>query len=190
MVRGLGTACSFLLPLMFQLALGKTPIQSGWLTFPIPLGALASRLLSNWLLKRITVRASMLTGLLVSISTTLALAALGPQSPHWLIGALLATFGWSTTMSLVVISAMAYVEIPDERAGDATGLYTTLQQLSFSLGVVGGVAAAGVGGWLVGGDSHSLATYSAGFLIIAAATCWALLLALRLPSGVGEELRR
>jgi EmrB/QacA subfamily drug resistance transporter len=190
MVRGLGTACSFLLPLMLQLALGKTPIQSGWLTFAIPLGALASRLLSNWLLKRITVRASMLTGLSVSISTTLALAALGPQSPHWLIGALLATFGWSTTMSLVVISAMAYVEIPDERAGDATGLYTTLQQLSFSLGVVGGVAAAGVGGWLVGGDSHSVATYSAGFLIIAAASCWALMLALRLPSGVGEELRR
>jgi EmrB/QacA subfamily drug resistance transporter len=190
LVRGLGTACSFLLPLMLQLVLGKTPAQSGALTVAIPLGALASRLLSSWLLRWVTVRVSMLVGLSVTISTIAAFAALGPGTPDWCIGAALAIFGWSTATSLVVIGAMAYIDMPDAQAGDATGLYTIAQQLSFSIGIVGGVAAAGIGAWVVGGDGHSPATYSVCFLLLATVASLALLLTVRLQPDIGEELRR
>jgi MFS family permease len=132
----------------------------------------------------------MLVGLSVTISTIATFAALGPGTPDWCIAAVLAIFGWSTAMSLVVVSALAYIDMPDAQAGDATGLYTTAQQLSFSIGIVGGVAAAGIGAWVVGGDGHSPATYSVCFLLLAAVASLVLLLALRLRPDVGEELRR
>jgi MFS family permease len=190
LLRGLGTAGSFLLPLMLQLALGKTALQSGMLTFAIPAGALTSRLLSSWILRKWTVRTSLMVGLAVTILALVAFSTLDARWPEWAIYAALAVFGWSSAMSLVVIGAMAYVDVPDTKAGDATGLYTTLQQLSFSVGIVGGVAAASAGTWMSGGDSHSLATYSIGFLLLAAAAAGTLLIALRLPRGIGEALRQ
>jgi EmrB/QacA subfamily drug resistance transporter len=189
LIRGLGTACSFLLPLMFQLGLGKSALQSGTLTFAIPVGALASRLSSNLILKRLTVRLSMMIGLGITILALVVFAMLDGRSPQWAIYAGLALFGWSSAMALVVIGAMAYVDVPDAKAGDATGLYTTFQQLSFSVGIVGGVAAASAGAWMSSGDIHALASYSIGFLLLAATAGVTLLLAIRLPRGIGEALR-
>jgi hypothetical protein len=70
----------------------------------------------------------------------------------------------------------------------ATSLYSTLQQLSLTMGVTLGAAALAVFGLLAGRSHPGLPEFSAAFLIVAAVMLPASVLALRLPRAAGEEM--
>jgi len=67
----------------------------------------------------------------------------------------------------MIISAVAYVDVPAERLAAATGFYTTIQQLTLSLGVTAGVWTIGAMRWLRQSGPGDGATYHGSFLLLA-----------------------
>ena len=67
----------------------------------------------------------------------------------------------------MVISAVAYVDIPSERLSAATGFYTTVQQITLSLGVTAGVWAVSSMRWFAHSTANDGQTYRGSLVMLA-----------------------
>ncbi len=91
-------------------------------------------------------------------------------------------------MQFTAYNTIAYADITPERMSGATSFYSTLQQLSLTMGVTIGAAALAMA-TVIGGNPHPrLPDFSVAFLVVAAAMVPAGLLALSLPAGAGAEM--
>jgi MFS family permease len=167
MLRTILGATGFLLPLWFQLAMGMNAAHAGALVIAGTLGGLASRFLGLPLM-RIAHPWTLTVAGTACVALTLALtAALRPELPAAVFLAVLFLQGLAVAVPLMIISAVAYVDIPPERVGAATGLYTTVQQLTLSLGVTAGVWTIGTMRWLTQSGAADGRTYSGSLIILA-----------------------
>ncbi len=160
-------AMGFLMPLWFQLAMGMNAAQSGMLSVAGTFGAMLSRPLSGLLIRRAHPRPISIAGAACFVLTLLVIAMLMPE-PRILFAIMLLVQGLSVAIALIIISAAAYVDVPSERLGAATGLYTTIQQLTLSLGVTAGVWTIGVMRWLMHSGTADGLTYRGSLVILAA----------------------
>jgi EmrB/QacA subfamily drug resistance transporter len=125
----------FLLPLMLQVGFGLTPVESGSLTFLNSIGAVLVRPMLSYLLRWVGF-AAVLTGSAVLGSAAVAgFALIGPETPHWLVGAYVAVFGITRSMQFMTSNTLSYADLPAEKLSRATSLGGILQQLSVSFGV-------------------------------------------------------
>ena len=136
---GIGGA-PFLLPLLYQVGLGLTPVQSGLLIMPQAAAAISTKFLIPKLLDWIGYR-----GLLVSNTVILGLmlmlfATVGQGTPIWLIVAQAFCYGALTSTQYTCMNTLVYADVPDAESSGASTIASTLQQLSMSFGV----AAAGL----------------------------------------------
>ncbi len=130
----------FLLPLLYQVGLGFTPIQSGLLMIPQAIAALGTKFLLPFILARFGYR-MVLVGNTVILGLLMTLYALiGPETPLWAIVALGACNGIVQSLQYTSMNTLVYSDIPQSRASNASSLSGSLQQLSISFGV----AAAGL----------------------------------------------
>jgi EmrB/QacA subfamily drug resistance transporter len=167
MLRMIVGATGFLLPLWFQLAMGMNAAQAGMLLVASTVGALISRFIGAPLMRRAHPRRVAMGGAICVVLTLLLLSILGATLSRSLFAALLLAQGVSVSIALMIISAVAYVDIPSPRLGAATGLYTTAQQLTLSLGVTAGVWAIGTMRWLRHSGSSDSLTYSGSLMLLA-----------------------
>ena len=129
-------ATPFLLPLLFQLGFGLTPLQSGFLTLASAVGSLTTRGFVRLAVARIGYRgllvaSGVLTSLFYAVYVTFT-----ADTPHWLIFLVLLLAGSSNSLTLVTLLTVGYSDIPRNRTGHATALASMGQQLSITLGVV------------------------------------------------------
>jgi hypothetical protein len=61
-----------------------------------------------------------------------------PGTPVWLIAALLVSGGFFRSLQFTSLMAIAWADIPPNRASAATSLFGMLQQISFSAGIAFG----------------------------------------------------
>ncbi len=167
MLRTLLGASGFLLPLWFQLAMGMNAARSGMLVVAGTFGALVSRFIGTPLMRRAHPWRIAVGGAGFVVIMLLLTSTLGPEWPAALFLLLLFAQGISVAVPLMIISAVAYVDIPAERLGAATGLYTTVQQVTLSLGVTVGVWAIGAMRWVGYGASTDGRTYSGSLVMLA-----------------------
>ncbi|HWT31030.1 MAG TPA: MFS transporter [Propylenella sp.] len=167
LLRIIASGTGFVFPLWFQLSMGMNAAEAGILIVAIALGALISRVLTTHLVRRAHPHSVAVCGAAVVVLVLLAASMLlQPELPKAWFFALLCAQGIAINVALVIISAVAYVDVPSERTGAATGLYTTLQQFTLSLGVTAGVWAIAVMGWFGHGDTDH-ATYSGSVVMLA-----------------------
>ena len=125
----------FLLPLLYQVGLGLTPIQSGLLIMPQALAAMSTKFLMRRVLTRVGYR-----GVLISNTITLGLllllfATIGLRTPIWLIVLLAFCYGAFTSLQYTSMNTLVYADISDEQTSNASSIASTLQQMSISFGV-------------------------------------------------------
>ena len=168
LLRIVVSASGFLLPLWFQLSMGMNAAEAGMLMVAIALGALISRTFTTRLVGRAHPHSvAVCAAVIVVLVLLLASMLLQPELPKPLVFVLLCALGIAINVALVIISAVAYVDVPSERTGAATGLYTTLQQFTLSLGVTAGVWTIAIMGWFGHRDAeHS--TYVGSVVMLAA----------------------
>ncbi len=130
----------FLLPLLYQVGLGLTPIQSGLLVMPQAAAAMSTKFFMPKVLDRLGYR-------MVLVSNTIALgvllmlfATIGPRTPIWLIVVQAFCYGALTSTQYTSMNTLVYADVPQEAASKASSIASTMQQLSISFGV----AAAGL----------------------------------------------
>jgi EmrB/QacA subfamily drug resistance transporter len=130
----------FLLPLLYQVGLGFTPIQSGLLLMPQAIAAMSMKTIMPQLLKRVGYRGvlgsnTVILGVLLMVFATIAMG-----TPLWLIVLEGFLYGAFTSLQYTSMNTLVYADISAEQTSDASSIASTMQQMSISFGV----AAAGL----------------------------------------------
>ena len=130
----------FLLPLLYQVGLGFTPIQSGLLIMPQALAAMSVKFVTPLILATLGYRGVLVSNTIIIGFLILAFATVGVGTPMWLI--VVQAFGYGAFMSLQFTSmnTLVYADIADAQTSAASSIASTMQQMSISFGV----AAAGL----------------------------------------------
>jgi EmrB/QacA subfamily drug resistance transporter len=131
----------FLLPLLYQVGLGFSPVQSGLLIMPQAVAAMSTKIFIRQLLQRFGYRTVLIANTLI-MSVFLALfATIGIGTPIWLIVLLAFCYGALTSMQYTSMNTLTYADIRPSRTSAASSIASTAQQLSMSFGVaVAGLA--------------------------------------------------
>jgi EmrB/QacA subfamily drug resistance transporter len=130
----------FLLPLLYQVGLGLSPVQSGLLIMPQAVAALSTKFLMPKLLDRVGYRAILVSNTVVLGAMLMLFATVGPGTPIWLIVVQAFCYGALTSTQFTSMNTLVYADVPSEQASGASSIASTTQQLSISFGV----AAAGL----------------------------------------------
>jgi EmrB/QacA subfamily drug resistance transporter len=130
----------FLLPLLYQLGLGLTPIQSGLLIMPQAAASIGSKFFMRRLLERLGYRTVLISNTIVLGIMLMLFAVIGPGTPIWLIVVQAVCYGALTSTQYTSMNTLVYADVPRVKASAASSIASTMQQLSISFGV----AAAGL----------------------------------------------
>jgi EmrB/QacA subfamily drug resistance transporter len=125
----------FLLPMLYQVGLGFTPIQSGLLIMPQAVASLTTKFLLPIVLARLGYRTVLLSNTIVIGAGLMIFALVGPGTPVWAIVILVAVFGVLQSLQYTSMNTLVYSDVPGARASYASSMAGTFQQLSLSVGV-------------------------------------------------------
>jgi len=180
-------AMPFLLPLMFQVQFGWSPVKSGAVTAFVFAGNVGIKPATTPLIRRFGFR----TVLVVStIGTALIVAALGfttASTPVALIAALALASGVTRSSGFTVYSTVGLADMAPELMRDANTLAATSMQLGAGLAVAAATVALRAGSAITGGGQGAY-TLAFCFLALIAVGCAAE--ALRLDPLAGDAARR
>jgi EmrB/QacA subfamily drug resistance transporter len=125
----------FLLPLLYQVGLGLTPIQSGLLIMPQAAAAMCTKFLMPTVLERIGYRSLLISNTIVLGVLLMLFATIGPGTPIWLIVLQAFCYGALTSTQYTSMNTLVYADVPQDKASNASSIASTMQQLSVSFGV-------------------------------------------------------
>jgi len=125
----------FLLPLLYQVGLGFTPVQSGLLIMPQSLAAMSLKMTMPIILtlfgyRRVLMSNTMLLGLLIGLFATI-----GFGTPVWLIVIQAFCFGFIASLQYTSMNTLVYADVTESQTSMASTIASTLQQMSMSFGV-------------------------------------------------------
>ena len=120
----------FLFPLLYQVGLGFTPIQSGLLMMPAVAAAMGMKFFSAPILKRLGYR-KVLTINTVMIGVTISLfSGVVPGTPIAVIVALGLAQGFFNSLQFSSMNSMAYADIEAADSSMASTIGSSMQQMS------------------------------------------------------------
>src|SRR6202522_3130218 len=125
----------FLLPLLYQVGLGFTAIQSGLLIMPQAIGAISFKFLMPKLLARVGFRGVLISNTVVLGVLLLVFATIGLGTPVWLIVLQAFCYGTFSSLQYTSMNTLAYADISEEQTSGASSIASTVQQMSISFGV-------------------------------------------------------
>ena len=125
----------FLLPLLYQVGLGYTPIQSGLLIMPQAMGAMALKIAMQRILTRFGYRAVLISNTLIIGLLILAFATIGVHTPVWLIVVKAFAYGAFSSLQYTSMSTLVYADTTEAQTSSASSIASTVQQMSISFGV-------------------------------------------------------
>ncbi|HEY3754947.1 MAG TPA: DHA2 family efflux MFS transporter permease subunit [Opitutaceae bacterium] len=133
----------FLLPLLYQVGLGYSPVQSGLLIMPQPFAAMSLKMTMPWVLTRLGYRSVLLSNTILIGASIALFATVGPHTPVWLIVTQAFIFGYVSSLQYTSMNTLVYADVADTDTSMASSLASTMQQMSMSFGVaVASLAAA------------------------------------------------
>ena len=125
----------FLLPLLYQVGLGFTAVQSGLLIMPQSIAAMSlkmtmPRILARFGYRRVLLVNTVLLGALIALFSTV-----GPQTSVFTIVAQAFAFGFLSSMQYTSMNTLVYSDVPTAETSAASTIASTNQQMSLSFGV-------------------------------------------------------
>ena len=130
----------FLLPLLYQVGLGFTPIQSGLLVMPQAIASMSMKAMMPRILSRIGYRGVLISNTLILGVLLMTFATIGLRTPVWVIVLLALLYGGFTSLQYTSMNTLVFADIAEQDASSASSIASTAQQMSISFGV----AAAGL----------------------------------------------
>jgi MFS family permease len=130
----------FLLPLLYQVGLGFTPIQSGLLVMPQAIAAMSMKTIMPRLLSRVGYRGVLISNTVILGVLLMVFATIGIRTPVWVIVLQAFLYGAFTSLQYTSMNTLVYADITEKDTSSASSIASTMQQMSISFGV----AAAGL----------------------------------------------
>jgi EmrB/QacA subfamily drug resistance transporter len=182
------TAVPFLLPLLFQDALGWSPVQSGALVLFVFVGNLAIKPLTTPMLVRFGFRTVLLASSFAAAASIALVALVGGSTSLVLIAALLTFSGIARSVGFTAYNTIAFADIKQESMTEANTLASTIQQVAAGFGVAVGAVALSAGQAIYGSQA-GLAPYRFAFVALAVLTLGATIEAWFISKDAADNLR-
>jgi EmrB/QacA subfamily drug resistance transporter len=125
----------FLLPLLYQVGLGFTPIQSGLLIMPQALGSLAMKIAITRVIARIGYRGVLVSNTVLIGILILVFATIGARTPVWVILLQAFVYGAFSSLQYTAMNTLAFADTSEAQTSSASSIASTTQQMSVSFGV-------------------------------------------------------
>ena len=142
----------FLLPLLFQVGFGFTPVQSGLMIMPQALAAMSLKLLMAGILRRVGYRRVLMWNTLLLGGMIALFALVGVATPPWLIVLMVFAYGFLQSLQFTSMNTLAYADVDETQASGASTIASTAQLLSASFGIA---SASLVAAWFVPDRFHA-----------------------------------
>jgi EmrB/QacA subfamily drug resistance transporter len=125
----------FLLPLLYQVGLGYTPVQSGLLIIPQPLAAMSLKMTMPLILTRLGYRRVLLSNTVILGLLIVLFATIGAATPAWVIVFQAFAFGFFSSLQYTSMNTLVYADVGESQTSMASTIASTMQQMSMSFGV-------------------------------------------------------
>jgi EmrB/QacA subfamily drug resistance transporter len=125
----------FLLPLLYQVGLGFSPIQSGLLIMPQAMAAMSMKLTMPKIIARMGYRGILISNTVILGIMLMLFATIGQRTPWWLIVIQAFCYGFFTSLQYTAMNTLVYADINEEQTSSASSIASTMQQMSISFGV-------------------------------------------------------
>jgi EmrB/QacA subfamily drug resistance transporter len=185
----IGTA-PFLLPLMFQVALGWSAVESGVLLLWLFAGNLCMKPGTTWIMNRFGFRTVLVVnGTLVALGFA-GFTLLGPDTPHAAVAGLLFFSGLVRSMQFTALNTIGFADVPQAQMRDATTLFSVLQQMNAGMGIGVGALALALAETLRGvhAGAAGIADFHLAFWLITALAALGVVDSVLLPRGAGKHI--
>lgn len=186
------SAVPFLLPLMFQVAFGASPVFSGAMVLFLFAGNLLIKPATTPLLRRFGFR-TIIVAAAAGASASMVLAALlTPSTPVPLIIAVMLFSGIVRSIGFTAYNTLAFAEVEPGRMVEANTVASTFQQVAAGFGVALGALALRLGDIVSGapaGSASAAPAFQLAFVALAVVTLVPVVGALSAHRAVGDTLR-
>ncbi len=125
----------FLFPLLYQVGLGFTPIQSGLMMMPQAIAAMSLKVTMPGILRRFGYRRVLISNTLILGGLIMIFATIGAHTPVWLVVAQVFVFGFFTSLQYTSMNTLVYADVAEADTSSASTIASTMQQMSISFGV-------------------------------------------------------
>lgn len=125
----------FLLPLLYQVGLGFSPIESGLLIMPQAFAAMSLKLTMPLILRKFGYRTVLVSNTLLLGVMIMLFATIGPKTPVWLIVLMAFAYGFLTSLQYTSMNTLAYADVGEHDTSGASTIASTVQQLAVSFGI-------------------------------------------------------
>jgi EmrB/QacA subfamily drug resistance transporter len=125
----------FLLPLLYQVGLGFTPVESGLLIMPQALASMSMKVMMTKILTRLGYRGVLISNTVIIGILLLSFATIGAKTPIWVIVLLAFLYGGFTSLQYTSMNTLVYADVSEEESSHASSIASTAQQMSVSFGV-------------------------------------------------------
>jgi len=142
----------FLFPLLYQVGLGFTPIQSGLLMMPQAIAAMSLKITMPRILRYFGYRTVLVANTVMLGVMIVSFATISAGTPVWVIVLQVFTFGFLTSLQYTSMNTLVYADVAGEEASGASTIASTTQQMSISFGVA---TASLVTAWFIPGQGHN-----------------------------------
>jgi EmrB/QacA subfamily drug resistance transporter len=132
----------FLLPLLYQVGLGYTAIQSGLMIMPQALAAMSLKLTLPRILRKFGYRRVLISNTVMLGAMMILFSTIDVGTPIWLIALQAFIYGFFTSTQYTSMNTLAYADVNNEQASGASTIASTVQQLAVSFGVASASLAA------------------------------------------------
>jgi EmrB/QacA subfamily drug resistance transporter len=180
----------FLFPLLYQVGLGFTPVQSGLLVMPQALAALSFKVAMPRILRTFGYRGVLISNTLLIGFQIMLFATIGRGTPVWLIVAEVFCYGFFTSLQYTSMGTLAFADVDEPDASSASSIASTVQQMAVSFGVA---CASLVTAFFIP-DPHGsnpvqfIQGVHRGFLVLGAMTLVSTLVFVQLKRGDGDAV--
>ncbi|WP_027050978.1 DHA2 family efflux MFS transporter permease subunit [Mesorhizobium erdmanii] len=181
-------ATPFLLPLLFQVGFGLSPVDAGLMILAYFLGNLGMKTVTTPTLRRFGFRTVMVVNGIIAAASTVACGAISPQTPQALVMALMLIAGLSRSMQFTGLNTLAFADIEAAQRSSAATLSSMLQQIAMLFGVAVAAAILNLSQIARARPALDLVDFRIAFFVISAIGLVAALRFLVLPPAAGAEV--
>jgi len=125
----------FLFPLLYQVGLGFSPVQSGLMMMPQAIAAMSLKLTMAKILSRFGYRAVLVSNTIALGLLIMLFSTIGAGTPLWIIVVETFSFGFFSSLQYTSMNTLVYADIRAEQTSAASTIASTMQQMSMSFGV-------------------------------------------------------
>ncbi|HEX2668191.1 MAG TPA: MFS transporter [Gammaproteobacteria bacterium] len=182
----------FLFPLLYQVGLGFTPLQSGLMLVPQAFAAMSLKLTMPKILTRFGYRRVLMANTTMIGAMIALFATIDADTPVPLVVLYVFAYGFFSSLQYTSMNTLVYADVTARQTSGASTVASTLQQMSISFGVACAslVTAAFIPDRFHTEPAQMIHGIHEGFLVLGVLTVASTLVFQSLKSGDGDAVSR